>query len=684
MKIKKIEIKNFRGLEQVSLNCGEIASVIVGPNAIGKSSIFEAIRLSKALLTPSFPTEMQETLQDMRVWSPFGNAINVASVTGDDSQPCEITTTIALTETEVSRLEHNRHALTQLRVRNMKAVPPNADELSLIQFLSSPEGRKQLAEAEDQIRPAFEQLSASRTLTIGLAIDGRIGQIIGKNQFDQEALTVLHRSVPPTHAYLSYFPADRSLPVGEVNIQLGTPDLQEQQRSHTAIPTRKFQRLKNYLVTQHISGADATSTIREDFELIFRELLPGKSLDRLEVSQYGPISVLIKEATRGRTFDVDSMSSGEKGLILMFLLMRRTLAPGGILLVDEPELHLNPSVCKKLLPFIIEHVVKPLDAQIIITTHSAEILGLAYDREDCSLFHLRGRRDISPIYAKDRSEVFEALKKLGVQTSDVLFNKGTINVEGDQDIDLLEVGFQNRIHGYKVVAYGGRNEIEKEIRSLQKQEQNGLLETKICFIFDLDEKPTDLQSTARIRIAQWSRYCFENFLLDVDAIYDARQTLGSTNSEVITRGQLNDLMKQLAFEQIRMRAARDTYRKREIASMGFRPTEIEKLEDFQSIGRNLLAKLTTIKSQLDDVNPDAWLSSYISECEALEKKLKEDWESKWQTLCDGKSLLKALHKRLSPNASVAEFKATILRSMEKERSELWSVVDSTLSNLVEN
>ena len=39
------------------------------------------------------------------------------------------------------------------------------------------------------------------------------------------------------------------------------------------------------------------------------------------------------------------MSNGEKGLILKFLLIERTVAVDGVTLLDEPELHLNPAVC---------------------------------------------------------------------------------------------------------------------------------------------------------------------------------------------------------------------------------------------------------------------------------------------------------------------------------------------------
>lgn len=50
MKIRKLRIENFRGLSQVEFDLEKPMSVIVGPNAVGKTTVLEAVRLAKALL----------------------------------------------------------------------------------------------------------------------------------------------------------------------------------------------------------------------------------------------------------------------------------------------------------------------------------------------------------------------------------------------------------------------------------------------------------------------------------------------------------------------------------------------------------------------------------------------------------------------------------------------------------
>ena len=52
MIITNINIANFRGLQSITLNTQSRINVIVGPNAIGKSTLLEYLRLVKAVLAP--------------------------------------------------------------------------------------------------------------------------------------------------------------------------------------------------------------------------------------------------------------------------------------------------------------------------------------------------------------------------------------------------------------------------------------------------------------------------------------------------------------------------------------------------------------------------------------------------------------------------------------------------------
>ena len=184
------------------------------------------------------------------------------------------------------------------------------------------------------------------------------------------------------------------------------------------------------------------------------------------------------------------MSSGEKGLILTFLLIKYSLSAGGIVLIDEPELHLNPAVCQQIVPFLMSHFINKEDLQVFMCTHSPEIVATAFERDDCNLFHLRSGTDVTPIYPEpDFGEMFEALRRLGSSTADVLNSRGSVFVEGDHDVEILQAGFYDTLAGYKLAKVGGRSEVEKEFRTLIKIEKEKKLAKIQCFILDSDNRP---------------------------------------------------------------------------------------------------------------------------------------------------------------------------------------------------
>jgi len=359
--------------------------------------------------------------------------------------------------------------------------------------------------------------------------------------------------------------------------------------------------------------------IAEDFELVLQGLLPGKRLAGVSVTPVGLLKVGIVESSSGKTFDIDSMSSGEKGLLLTFLLMRRTIAHGGIVLMDEPELNLNPAVRKKILPFLNDVIAKPRDIQTILCTHSAEILGQAFERGDCGVYHLRSHRDATKIYERDHREVFEALKRLGTSPADSLFSNGNLFVEGDQDAAILEEGFFDLISGYKVTNLGGRTEVEKEIQVFKEAERRGELGKLHCFIFDLDRKPTSLQGTSLVRLLQWDRTCLENYLLGSKILFDV---LSEVKAKGLTsRGDFEAKLRGLAMGQLTEVVARNLYAGLEPENPGIRPAEIAGAP-YPQIAQKLVSRLSTIKAQLANLDEAAWILSFTTSAELEEAKLR--------------------------------------------------------------
>ena len=74
----------------------------------------------------------------------------------------------------------------------------------------------------------------------------------------------------------------------------------------------------------------------------------------------------------GESHSLDALSSGEHQVIIMLYMVSRYMQPGGVVLIDEPDLFLHPSLVDRLLSRI-EAIVNERDGQIIVASHNPNI-----------------------------------------------------------------------------------------------------------------------------------------------------------------------------------------------------------------------------------------------------------------------------------------------------------------------
>jgi hypothetical protein len=294
---------------------------------------------------PRYFQEAQQVLQSLSALSPQPQILqgyfDFSALARDAQLPLRISVTLQLSEPELGTLRLHKNQIAIDGLRGQMGRPD--DQLALTQFLSSPSGTAALAEATKGVEERLAKLTGPAPFAIQLTIDPQKG-ISGNDAFLQTCVAVLERAQRPTQALFSYFPADRAFPAGEIAVQLGSAESAQQIQSHLCAAVSKYQRLKQTVVNSLVVSDPDTGSLAEDFELVLEALLPGKKLAGVSLTPAGLLKVGIIEQASGKTFDIDSMSSGEKGLLLTFLIIRRTIAGGGIVLMDEPELHLNPAV----------------------------------------------------------------------------------------------------------------------------------------------------------------------------------------------------------------------------------------------------------------------------------------------------------------------------------------------------
>jgi len=80
------------------------------------------------------------------------------------------------------------------------------------------------------------------------------------------------------------------------------------------------------------------------------------------------------EAESGQPYKhaIEELSSGEKQMLLMLGFTAAFLRPGGILLIDEPDLHIHISMVDQLLA-ALEAIVQERQGQLIVASHSEQV-----------------------------------------------------------------------------------------------------------------------------------------------------------------------------------------------------------------------------------------------------------------------------------------------------------------------
>jgi hypothetical protein len=428
-------------------------------------------------------------------------------------------------------------------------------------------------------------------------------------------------------------------------------------------------------------GEQERESFRDEFQRIFNGVLKGKEIGEFNTSRIGLLSVLVKDIESGRVTEMDALSSGEKNLILTSLLIAKTVSDGGIVLFDEPELHLSSSVCKELLAFLLTNYGTRKGIQFIICTHSPEILTAAFENEECALFHLKTPSNISKVGRRALDEYAIALQKLGISVGEVLLYERTVLVEGNEDIDFLRTGFGELLRKYNIKDRGGRREVEKTAKKLQELEQTGEKVSPIFIILDKDEEITDLVSSAAVRILQWKRRCIDNYLLDIDVMSELLKDDGIVKSAIADSGEAERLLRRLALDQIPEIAAREVYAAYGFLSPALRSEDMEK-KTVTEISEAVFTRMNASRTSMLENKPEAWKEEFAIRLEQRIIQLRLLWEPKWMDICDGKRLFKDLQKEGILRISLTSFKHKIIQRMKETQSDSWRLVESQLRELI--
>ena len=116
---------------------------------------------------------------------------------------------------------------------------------------------------------------------------------------------------------------------------------------------------------------------------------------------------------------------------IMNLAMALTKYRGGLLLFEEPELHLHPRLQRQVTSYLLE-LVESGDWQVILTTHSNHILDFAAN-SIVSVHATEWRKQGASVRNLTSAQIHDAISALGARPSSLLESNCLIWVEGPSD-----------------------------------------------------------------------------------------------------------------------------------------------------------------------------------------------------------------------------------------------------------
>ena len=215
----------------------------------------------------------------------------------------------------------------------------------------------------------------------------------------------------------------------------------------------------------------------------------SKYVLEITMEDFYEIKLICKENENNAQISMNSLSLGEQIIISLIMWQyENTTLDSVVLLLDEPDAHLNPKMAKMLIDILKNVVVKEFDCQVIMTKHS--LSSVAYCDDEDLFFMENGK-----IRKIDKKEAIEKLSD-GVMTFDTAMsvvaqiqksNKLTLMVEGKLDKLHIENFYKlsKKEIPFEIIECGGADNMSHFAIAFT---QLKIPKEKILFLCDYDDK----------------------------------------------------------------------------------------------------------------------------------------------------------------------------------------------------
>ena len=565
MRFENITIENFRAIKHVDIDAANGSMIVIaGPNGCGKSCIFDAIRFVKSAYGGYEDNEWGHWLDEFQISRDPGE---MKSILHNKQVPACISVTLKLHNKEKLYLHENGSQVMEEIAWN-QLYPGNSyrhwQQRIRVQGEQNPTVLKQMEQVE-QVTQAF--VSSLHNELQNTEVSGEVkilpnGDVEIKRSLVLESIWRIYD--PHNVGLINYHGSHRHYTreqVGGVNLNLKTQYQQEKQ-STLYNYVNKYANIKTQMATEFVlqmmrdrsrQGAEVenellSATMKE----LFRRFFPGKEFQGVTTNEKDELefSVTVRD---GNKHDINDLSSGEKEILFGYLRLRNSAQRQSIILLDEPELHLNPKLIRGLPQFYKKYVGEDLDNQIWTVTHSDAFLREALGQVGVRVYHMReaasGHSHGNQVEEIGQGEEEEVIFELIGDIAAYHAGGKIVIFEGENsefDKRMAGILFPTYERQMNFISGGNKATVRRLHEALERRNDGG--GGLVFSIVDRDDaEMVDNEGEGRFT---WDVYHIENYLLDPKVVLGVLKSMTLQDTGFRNETEVEGAFREIAKSQI--------------------------------------------------------------------------------------------------------------------------------------
>ena len=202
-----------------------------------------------------------------------------------------------------------------------------------------------------------------------------------------------------------------------------------------------------------------------------------------------------------------------------YLRLRASAPKSSVILLDEPELHLNPALLQGLPDFYHRHLGRALGNQLWLVTHSDALLRQSVGNPNFSVFHMQGATTTQPgenqalaVQAEDELEraIIDLVGDLATYKphAKVVILEGAV---GEFDRLMVSRLFPLFAQTVNLVSGGSKSRVRDLYGILSRAGAAAGVGDRFFAVVDKD---SGRSQPSEARELPWDRYHIENYLLE--------------------------------------------------------------------------------------------------------------------------------------------------------------------------